>query len=132
MVYYRANPRFPGFDDLQTLFEKTAGVPEAIRSALRKYFAKIDMAFIYGSIARSSEVSESDVDVIIIGEIKLMELGSTLRKLEKEIGREVNVTIYSRDEFLQKSKAKNSFLVTVKAKEKIFLKGSEVELEALA
>jgi predicted nucleotidyltransferase len=131
-VYYKANISHPIVPDLQSLLIKTIGVTEAIRSALEKFMPKIKTAFIYGSVARAKELSTSDVDIMVIGNVKLADLAINLRKVESTIGREINPVLYTPDEFSEKQKGRDSFLKTVVKNKKIFLKGGELELKALA
>jgi hypothetical protein len=59
----------------------------------------------------------SDVDVMVIGGAGLADLSPSLRKAEARLGREVNVTAYSPEEFREKTKSGDHFLATVKAAE---------------
>jgi len=98
-AYFKAQTHSPVFRDLQQLFEKTAGLVPILEQMLKPFGNKIQCAFIYGSVARSREHAMSDVDVMVIGGAGLADLSSALRELEKRLGREVNVTAYSPQEF---------------------------------
>ena len=130
-VYYRANPDCPIIAELQAILVKTAGIADVIKASLKKFLDKIDIAFIYGSVARAEELSASDVDLLVIGDVRLGQLVPSLKRAEKSLEREVNPTIYSRSEFLQKLKKADSFLETVLSDSRIFLKGDDRELAAL-
>lgn len=129
-VYYKVNLSCPIVNDLQSLFVKTSGVADVISEKLKKFSKKIDFAFIYGSMARFEDLSKSDIDLMIIGDVKLMDFTSAIKQLEETLGREVNTTIYSRKEFL-KSK-ETGFIKTVLKNKKIFLIGTEDELTEMA
>ena len=131
-VYYRINQNCPIVEELQAIFVKTSGIADVIRSCLKRFGDKIEIAFVYGSVARTEELSTSDVDLMIIGDVGLADLAPGLRRAEKTLGREVNPTIYSSDEFLRRHKEGDSFVTTVMSDSKILLKGSDSELEALA
>ena len=103
-----------------------------INSSLKKFSGKIDIAFVYGSVAHTEELSTSDVDLMIVGDVGLADLVPSLRRAEKALSREINPTIYSPGEFLQRCKEGDSFIHTVLSDSKIFLKGNDSELEALA
>jgi len=130
-VYYRAKEDCPIIGELQAILVKTAGIADVIRAGFEKVRGKVDIAFIYGSVARAQQLSVSDVDVMVIGEVQLGDLVPGLRRAEKALGREVNATIYSREEFARRLKKKDALLKTVLADARIFLKGNENELEAL-
>ena len=130
-VYYKVNQNCPIVEELQTIFVKTAGIADVLKSSLKKFGGRIEIAFVYGSVARTEELSTSDVDLMIIGDVALTDLVPGLRRAEKTLGREVNPTIYSPEEFLRKLKARDSFIKTVMSDSKIFLKGNDSEFEAL-
>jgi predicted nucleotidyltransferase len=130
-VYYRANPHSPILTDLQSLLIKTVGVKDVISENLKSVLKDSRLAFIYGSLARAEEVATSDVDLMIVGDAKLADISGLLIKTEKQLGREVNPTIYSEDEFRKRLREENSFLKTVLADKRLFVKGDENELQTL-
>jgi len=130
-VYYKINQDCPIVEELQTIFVKTSGIADVIKSCLNRFGGKIEIAFVYGSVARTEELSTSDVDLMIIGDVGLADLVPDLRRAEKDLGREVNPTIYSSEEFLRRHKEGDSFISTVLSDQKIFLNGNDSELEAV-
>lgn len=130
-TYFKAEARSPLFPELRSLLEKTAGVLPALREMLAPFRKQIDCAFVYGSVARSQEHALSDVDVLVVGSIGLAELSPTLRKIERRLGREVNVTSYSAREFRAKVSARDHFLSQVLRGKKEFVKGNEADLDEL-
>jgi predicted nucleotidyltransferase len=131
-AYYRANPDSPIFPELRSLLTKTAGLADALRDALRPFEKLIAVAFLYGSVARAAEVSESDVDLMIVGQLSLKSLAPGLRKAEQQLHRPVNPTIYGASEFARKLASGNQFLRNVLDKEKLFVVGTHGDLERLA
>jgi uncharacterized protein len=131
-VYFRANSGSPVFPDLRGLVEKTAGVVPALSSALKSFADRIELAFIYGSLARGEERASSDVDLMIVGSVKQIDLVPVLRKLEDRLGREVNATLYSPQELRSKLAAGDHFLRSVLKGKTILLRGSLDELDKAA
>ena len=86
----------------------------------------------YGSIARREEHVTSDVDLMVIGTVGLGDLAPSLRKTEKRLGREVNVTNYSVGEFHKKVAQGDHFLTTVLKGSLEFVKGEQRDLDAVA
>jgi hypothetical protein len=82
-------------------------------------------------MARSEESSESDVDLMLIGTVGLSEIVPALRRAEAILGRPVNPTVYSIEEFERKARVHDHFLGRVLSGSKQFVKGSEHELEAI-
>jgi predicted nucleotidyltransferase len=130
-TYFKAETRSPIFRELRSLFEKTVGLISTLRVALRPFENNIVCAFVYGSIARREEHATSDVDLMVIGNVGLGELAPSLRKAEKHLGREVNVTNYSENEFRKKVAEGGHFLTTVLKGSRQFVKGEQGDLDAI-
>ena len=100
---YRANRQHPIFSDIHALVVKTVGLLDVLKDALVCEKA-IRAAFIFGSIAEGSEKEDSDIDLLVIGEIGLRSLSRLLRGLTEELGREINPYVLAPEEFsLRKS-----------------------------
>ena len=130
-TYFKAETRSPIFRELRSIFEKTVGLVPTLSVALRPFETKIVCAFVYGSIARNEENATSDVDLMVIGSVGLGDLAPSLRKAEKRLGREVNVTNYSDNEFRKKVADGDHFLTTVLKGSLQFVKGEQRDLDAI-
>jgi predicted nucleotidyltransferase len=130
-VFYKANRSHPVFPELRTLVEKTVGAFQVLRSALAPPEDRVSLAFIYGSMARQEEKAESDIDLLIVGEVTLDEVLARLAHVEPSLGRAVNPTVYSATEFKSKLASGNHFLNSVLHGEKVFLIGDEDELREM-
>jgi len=131
-IYFKAETRSPLFRELRSIFEKTSGLIPTLRIALRPFARRIVCAFVYGSIARREERAASDIDLMVIGKVGLAGLAPSLRKIEERLGREVNVTNYSVDEFRKKVAERDHFLTTVLRGSLEFVKGERRDLDAIA
>lgn len=131
-AYFKAEMRSPIFRELRSIFEKTVGLIPLLRVALAPFADKITCAFVYGSIARREERATSDVDLMVVGKVGLGDLAPSLRRVEKRLGREVNVTNYSVDEFRKKVAEGDHFLTTVLKDTLQFVKGDHRDLDAVA
>jgi predicted nucleotidyltransferase len=131
-TYFKANVDSPVFPELRNLIDKTAGIVPALRSALERLGNRIEVAAIYGSVARGEEHAASDVDLLIVGTLQQIDLLPVLRNLENRFGREVNVTLFSPREFRRKQSLHDHFLATVLKGKTILLKGTLNELEETA
>ncbi len=131
-VYFRANRACPVFDELRGLVVKTFGVADVLRNALRPLAGRIDAAFIYGSVARGEERTESDIDLFVIGKVSSGDVIEALAPAQRRLAREINPTVFPGAEFADKARERNHFLTTVLGERKLFLIGGENELESLA
>lgn len=130
-VYFRVNRDFPIFPELKAIILRTVGVGDQLRKALTKQ-GNIDVAFIYGSYAKGTENLESDVDVFIIGDVSPRDLTSVLAQLEEELGRELNATVFTREEMNRRMNNGDHFITSVMVARKIFLIGNEEVLRSIA
>jgi DNA-binding transcriptional ArsR family regulator len=131
-VYYRANARCPIFDELKSIVRKTFGVADVIRQSLATNADKIRVAFILGSVSRSTDDRRSDIDLMVVGKISFGDVVSLLTPAEQKLAREVNLVVYPVAEFKKKVKEDHHFVKTVLEDEKIFVIGDEDELRKLA
>jgi predicted nucleotidyltransferase len=131
-VYYRANARCPIFDELKSIVRKTFGVADVIRQSLATNADKIRVAFIFGSVAKSTDDRRSDIDLMVVGKISFGDVVSLLTPAEQKLAREVNLVVYPIAEFKKKVKEDHHFVKTVLEDEKIFVIGDEDELRKLA
>jgi predicted nucleotidyltransferase len=129
-TYYRAHRGSPVFGDLRNLLLKTAGIAPALQSELTRFGERIRWAAIYGSIARGQEAAESDIDLLLVGDIATADLLPAIRRMERRFGREVNVRRYSEREFRDKIRAGDHFVKSVLKTKIVSLVGSLDELEA--
>jgi predicted nucleotidyltransferase len=92
---------------------------------------RIRVAFVFGSIARGEERAGSDVDLMVIGQLGLRDLSRLLSGIEEKIGREVNPHVLREEEFQKRIRAKEHFVSSVMEAPKLFVIGSQRELEAM-
>jgi predicted nucleotidyltransferase len=128
--HYRANRESPIFCELQSLVLKTMGLIEPLRQSLERYRDKINTAFVYGSVAKGTDTARSDIDLMVIGEdLSYTDLYDGLQKAEQVIGRPVNPNLLALKDWQRKLTRKDSFVGRIKAQPKIFIIGSESDLE---
>lgn len=127
-VYYQADPTFPLLPELHSLFAKTIGLADKVRDKMAPFLDEMELALIFGSIARGERTAQSDVDLLVVGDVGLAALAVPLRELERSLDIPVNITQFSPAEFRAKLHQKNHFLRTILEGRKIFLKGSDREL----
>jgi predicted nucleotidyltransferase len=130
-VHYQANQKVAVFGDLKSLMIKTTGMAEVLRDALAGVAERIEVAFVFGSTARGEDRSNSDVDLMIIGDVSFGDVISALQPAQKKIGREVNPAVLSVQDYQNKSQSKSRFLESVLNSRRIFLIGGEHELKRL-
>jgi predicted nucleotidyltransferase len=126
---YSANEKSPVFREIKHLINKTVGMHDVLVDALDPLRERINLAFVYGSVARSRETEQSDVDLMIVGKVDFGEVVDQLARAEKTLNREINPTVYSIREFSKK--VGGNFLKTVLDEKKLFIIGDEDDLREL-
>jgi len=126
-VFYKANQENPIFPELKTLVAKTVGVFQLLRSALEPLADRIELAFVYGSLAKREETAQSDVDLMVVGHVELEEVLARVQTVEKQIQRPINPTVYSPEEFKAKLANGSHFVTSVLRGPKVFVIGDEHE-----
>jgi predicted nucleotidyltransferase len=127
--HYRANRNSPIFHELQSIVLKTVAVTEPLRRALDRFADQITAAFVYGSIAKGTDTANSDIDLMVIGDgLSYQDIYAALQEAETIVGRPVNPTVLSVEDWRRKLTRKDSFASKVNGQPKIFVFGSESDL----
>lgn len=128
--HFRANRDSPVFGELQSLVLKTVGLTEPLRKALEPYSDKIKAAFVYGSVVKGSDTAQSDIDLMVVGdELSYSDLYSALQNAESLLQRKVSPLFFSVKDWRRKASRKDSFANKVKAQPKLFIFGSEQDID---
>lgn len=131
--HYQANADSPLFGELRGIVLKTVGLAEPLRSAVKPLASSIRAAFVYGSVAKSSDSASSDVDLMIISDdLTYGDVFGALEKATKILGRPVNPTVYTTAEFLKRSRQENAFVTRVLQQPKIWVIGGDHDLPVAA
>lgn len=88
---FRADTAAPVYEPLRQLVERSVGV-EALLSELLEKTAGVELAAIYGSWARGTVDAESDVDLLVVGDIDYAAVVDQLMAVQERVGREINMT----------------------------------------
>jgi predicted nucleotidyltransferase len=127
--HYQANPQTPIFEELRGIVEKTVGLAEPVREALAPLASQIHAAFVYGSIAKRTDTSGSDIDLMLLSDqVTYADIFAALEDVTNRLGRKVNPTILTSKEFYKRVKAEEAFLTRVLAQPKVWIIGGESDL----
>ncbi len=130
--HYQANPAAAIFAELRTIVLRTFDVADVLRAAMEPFWPQVEVAFVYGSLASGSEHAGSDVDLMVIGRLPSnAQLLEALLPARDQLGRALNPTLYTVDEFAQRVRDEQFFIVRVLQQPAILVKGSEHDLSRL-
>jgi len=123
LKYYSVVKEFPIYPELKKIIYTTIGFGDYLADRL-KDSKQIELAFIYGSVAKDEETAKSDVDLFVVGEIDEDELHELVSQIEKNLGRVINYTLMSKAEFNKRLKNNNPFVKRILEEKKLILKGN--------
>jgi predicted nucleotidyltransferase len=124
--HYQANAASPVFDELRGLVVKTFGLADVVRAALLPLSSQIRAAFIYGSVAKAQDTASSDVDLMVVGDaLSSADVFAALEQASTDLGRAVNPTVYTPQEFAHRVKSGKAFVTRVMKQPKLWLIGDE-------
>jgi len=122
MKYYVADKKMPIYEELKGMFLKTEGVGEVIKENLSG-LGEVKLALIYGSFAKGEERLGSDIDLMIVGDVDEKKLIPIVRKVERQLSRDINYTLFTPGEFESRVRKKDPFVSDVLKEKKILLAG---------
>ena len=127
--HYQANRKAPIFQELRGIVLKTFGLADVLRTALASSSDPVHVAFICGSVAKGTDSATSDIDVMVIADrMTYSHLFETFAEAEQMLGRKVNPTLYSMEDFTKKRRGDNHFVTRVIDQPKIMLIGDENDI----
>ena len=128
----RAYTGSPIFEELRLIVLKTFGVVEVLRSALSPLASEVKFAFVYGSVAQGSDRASSDIDVMLTSEtLSYGQIMAALEPAEKQLGRAVQITQYTLDEFIERKRKHHPFLAEVLRQPKLMVIGTEDDIDSI-
>jgi predicted nucleotidyltransferase len=131
--HYQANAASPLFSELRNIVLKTVGLAEPLRDALKPLSSAIRAAFVYGSVAKATDQSGSDIDVMIISDsLTYGDVFGAVEQVMRTVGRKVNPTVYTTAEFSKRAQTENAFVTRVLEQPKLWVIGSENDLPVAA
>jgi len=129
-VFYEVRRDFPLFPELLALIYKESGLGAKIISKQKELgsisFAALTANFVYGRTP-----GESELDFIVVGTVELPALKKMVHEEEKRLGREVNYTVLSNQEFDFLKKRRDPFIVNTLAQSRVMLVGNEDKFRQL-
>lgn len=129
---YRANPEAPIYAELVGIVRKTFGLAAPLREALSPFGPAVRAAFVFGSVAKGEDTGRSDIDLLVLSDtLAYGELMAALEPVSEALGRRVNPTLYTVEDFTARRRSGQTFLARVMAAQpRIWVIGGEHALPA--
>jgi len=127
----RARSAAPLFPELRALITKASGAPSFIRDALQGLENTIDVAVIFGSVAKGTEHPDSDLDLFVAGTTGYSVITQRIHSIEARLGRPVQVLYFDVSSAMDRASLQRSSTRAMLSGPKVFVLGDEAGLEAL-
>ena len=125
--YYNVQTNYIFFPEFVRLVAKSNGIGAKIlvhRAKLGKVkYAILSLGYVLGK-----DVEPDDVNIFIVGDIVLPELGLLIREEENRKGGAVNYTPMSEDEFVFRKRRRDPFIMRLLAAPRVMVIGDETAL----
>lgn len=116
--YFQLNMKCPIYEELKALIFKVEKTPrEKIFDPIRKT-RQVKYAILTGFFTQAREVP---TDILLIGRVNPKKFQLFIKRLERQMGREINYTIMTPNEFSYREASGDQFLSQIKSKEHIVL-----------
>jgi predicted nucleotidyltransferase len=130
-LQYGADRQCPIYEELASILRKTSGLAEVLADALLALREQVAVAFVFGSTASGKARGDSDVDLLLIGDLGFADVVAALYPAQETLGREINPKLYRPEEWRLAVREQGSFIRDVLGKPKLFIIGDEAELQRL-
>jgi predicted nucleotidyltransferase len=126
-LYYSFRKDYSFYDDLLSLAAKTTGLGAQIIKHKNK-LGKVKFAMLSGKFVRRKPHEQTDVDLLVVGEVVLPQLAAIVKEFETRLKREINYTAMAKNEFEFRKKRRDPFITKVLMSSRIMLIGDEEEM----
>lgn len=120
LKYYSLNKKYPLLSEYKKIFQKTLGIEQELKQSLIS-IEGLGTAFIFGSYATNKMDPMSDIDLLLVGNHKVLDVQRQISSLQKKIDREINCINMDSEEFKRKEEAGDPFITNFKRSKKIKL-----------
>ena len=121
--FYQLDKGNPIYFELKSIVFKTNGIGRVIRDSLKR-LKGLKMAFIYEPVGQTAP----QIDLCLIGSVNLSKANDLVAKLEKKLGRGINLMVFTGDEWQKRKERRDHFVTEILRTKKTMLMGEEGEL----
>jgi len=123
-IFYSVDTTHPLYSELLSMLSKEKGLGADILKNKENLgdleFAMLSLAFLKGR-----ESTPLDVDLFLVGDIHFDNVSKIVKVHEKKIGKEINFSVMTSEEFLFRKRKNDSFIFKVLSQSRSMLAGDE-------
>lgn len=126
-LYYYLNRNYSFFPELLRMVRKSTGLGEKLVKH-RKKLGTVKFIMFSGKFVNVDRSKQTEVDILVVGDIVLAELEALMNEEQERIGREINYTVLPEDEFEFRKQRRDPFLMEVLYGTRVMVIGNEEDL----
>ena len=107
--YFFINKKYRFLEEYKNIILKGVGFEKILKQRMEKVKG-IRSAYVFGSYVKNKMTSESDIDILVVGDFKTTELQKALLEVQRLSGREINSIELSEKDFKKRIKKKDPLL----------------------
>ena len=131
-VLYQADRACSIFAELAAIFRKTVGLASLLSDALAPLADKIQIAFIFGSMAAGTQRADSDLDICVLSDVELLEVVKAVGAVQENLHRDINPVVMSATRYAEQLAKHDRFAERIYDEPRIFVIGDDDEFRKLA
>lgn len=129
-IFYQVDTTHPYYSDLLSLVSKEEGIGAAIVKK-QKQLGDIEYAVLALAFLRGRKSTALDVDLFLVGNLNLELLSQTVREEEEKMGREVNYSVMTQEEFSNRKRTNDQFISRLLVQSRTMLIGDDEKFCAI-
>lgn len=129
-LYYSVDTSHPFYSEVLALLGKEDGLGGLILKNL-KNLGDIEYAVLSKAYLRGRQPSPLDVDLFIVGEIRMDVMESLIRGYQDKSGREINYSVMNSEEFRNRKRVNDQFVLRILTRSRTMLVGDEEKFSAV-
>jgi uncharacterized protein len=127
-LFYSFRKDYPLYFELLEIIGKSSGLGGDILKNRAKV-GKLKFVMVSGRYLRGlTKKSQTDVDLLVVGNVVLPELSQIIKAEEARREREINYTVMTEDEFAFRKSRRDPFVLSVVGGSRVMIIGDEEEL----
>lgn len=125
-LYYYLNPSYVFFPELLRMVSKSTGLGGKIRKLKRK-LGTLQFVVFAGHYVKGEKPTQGQVDILIVGDVVLAEIEALIKEEQQRLGREINYTVFSAEEFEFRKTRRDPFVMDILYGSNVMVIGDEEE-----
>jgi predicted nucleotidyltransferase len=127
--FLTAGKQSPLFAELKAFIAKASGAPSIVREALRDLEDQIELALVFGSVAKGNERADSDLDLLVIGTAGYSVVSERMYAIEGRLGRKVQTLYFDVNSPADRVSLRKSSMQAMLSGPRLFVIGDEAQLQ---